>query len=133
MKAVKETLKCWTELERYIQVPTNKSSYLLQLDLLQELLSLPLKQRNSHVNNLIDLLVENIQIYEAPRISKNTATAIDVLLSLMEEHELTQSDLPEIGSQSLVSKIIKGERKLTATHIKKLSKRFHVSPSVFFD
>ena len=51
----------------------------------------------------------------------------------MEDHHLTQADLPEISNQSLVSKILKGERSLTTEHIQKLSKRFHVSPAVFFD
>lgn len=49
----------------------------------------------------------------------------------MQEHNLGQSDLPEIGSQSLVSKILSGERHLTTDHIKKLSGRFGVSPVVF--
>jgi HTH-type transcriptional regulator/antitoxin HigA len=51
----------------------------------------------------------------------------------MEEHGLDQNHLPEIGSQSLVSKILNGERKLTVEHIKYLSKRFGVSPSVFIE
>lgn len=57
---------------------------------------------------------------------------IDVLKFLMNEHDLSQSDLPEIGSQSLVSKILKGERKLTADQIGRLAGRFHVSPAVFY-
>ena len=90
-------------------------------------------KRDAHLSNLIDLLVKNIKVYERAKQSKRLTTAVEVLLSLMEEHNLTQADLPEIGSQSLVSKILKGERNLTAKHIRKLSKRFHVSPAVFFD
>ena len=44
---------------------------------------------------------------------------------------IQQKDLPEIGSQSLVSKILNGERKLTVSHINHLAKRFGVSPLVF--
>jgi HTH-type transcriptional regulator / antitoxin HigA len=51
----------------------------------------------------------------------------------MEEHGLDQNDLPEIESQSLVSKILNGERKLTVEHIKYLSKRFNVSPTVYIE
>jgi hypothetical protein len=36
---------------------------------------------------------------------------------LMEEHSLGQSDLSEIGSQSLISKILIGERQLTIPHV----------------
>ena len=35
----------------------------------------------------------------------------------MEEHGLEQGDLPEIGSQSLVSKILSCERQPTRDHI----------------
>jgi len=133
MKALKETIKYWGEIERYVRVPRNRSDYNSQLDLLRQIMDIPHKERDAKTRHLMDFLVKNIESYESKHVTKNNATAIDVLRSLMEEHELTQSDLPEIGSQSLVSKIIKSERKLTATHIKKLSKRFHVSPSVFFD
>jgi len=133
MKAVKETIKHWGEIERYVRVPRNRSDYNSQLDLLRQIMDIPHQKRDAKTLHLMDLLLKNLEIYESKHVIPNTATAIDVLRSLMEEHELTQSDLPEIGSQSLVSKIIKSERKLTATHIKKLSKRFHVSPSVFFD
>ena len=49
----------------------------------------------------------------------------------MDEHAIGQTDLPEIGSQSLVSKILNGERQLTLEHIRSLSRRFGVSPAVF--
>ncbi len=50
----------------------------------------------------------------------------------MEEHQLTQKDLPEIGSQSLVSKFLAGKRKLTSKQIAKLANRFQISPAVFY-
>lgn len=133
MKALKTTIAYWAELEDYILVPKNKVIYSAQFDLFEALIALPAIKRNKTVNNLIALLKKNLEVYESSLACKNKATAVDVLISLMEEHELTQSDLPEIGGQSLVSKILKGERKLTAEHIRKLSKRFHLSPSVFFD
>jgi HTH-type transcriptional regulator/antitoxin HigA len=36
------------------------------------------------------------------------------------------------GSKSVVSEILHGSRKLNRNHIEKLSKRFNVSPAVFF-
>ena len=43
------------------------------------------------------------------------------------------ADLPEIGSKSLVSRILNGRgRNLTRDHIAALSERFGVSPAVFF-
>lgn len=58
---------------------------------------------------------------------------VDVLRLLMEQHGLGVADLPEVGSKSLVSKILNARgRNLTKDHIEALSKRFGVSPAVFF-
>ena len=51
---------------------------------------------------------------------------INALIYLMESHNLKQSDLPEIGSQGVVSEILNGKRKLNLRQIKELSNRFHV-------
>ena len=36
------------------------------------------------------------------------------------------------GSESIVSEVLHKKRDLSKTHIEKLSKRFHVSPAMFF-
>jgi len=61
-------------------------------------------------------------------------SGIDALKFLMEQHGLDQSDLKnEIGSQGVVSEILKGKRQLNISHIKKLAERFHVTPATFID
>lgn len=54
-----------------------------------------------------------------------------VLKYLMQEQGLRRSDLPEIGSQGVVSEVLAGKRELNARQIKRLAKRFGVSPAVF--
>jgi HTH-type transcriptional regulator/antitoxin HigA len=49
----------------------------------------------------------------------------------MSEHDLRQTDLPEIGSQGVVSEVLTGKRELNTRQIKRLAKRFNVSPAVF--
>ncbi|MFX6250459.1 helix-turn-helix domain-containing protein [Acinetobacter baumannii] len=49
----------------------------------------------------------------------------------MEQHQLTQSDLPEIGSQGVVSEILRGKRDLNLRQVKALAERFGVGPAVF--
>ncbi len=56
---------------------------------------------------------------------------IGVLKTLINQYQLTLADLPEIGSKSMVSRVLKGERKLSLDHIKKLAARFNVSPALF--
>ena len=55
----------------------------------------------------------------------------DILRFLMDEHGLTQSDLPEVGSQGVVSEVLRGKRELNVRQVRALAKRFHVSPAVF--
>ncbi len=55
-----------------------------------------------------------------------------VLKTLMEQYHLGVADFPEIGSKSLISKIINNKRHLTKEHIIALSHRFKISPVLFF-
>ena len=55
----------------------------------------------------------------------------DLLRFFMEEHNLSQSDVPEVGSQGVVSEVLSGKRELNVRQIRALSERFGVSPSVF--
>ena len=58
--------------------------------------------------------------------------AVSALRLLMDQHGLGVADLPEIGSKSLVSKILNQHRQITRDHIEALSKRFKINPSLFF-
>ncbi len=81
-------------------------------------------------SNLIEFLSIAVEKYEKAhgyRIDDSSVTAIDVLKHLMEEHGLTQSDLPEIGNQAKVSEILRGVRKLNTRQIKGLTERFNIS------
>ena len=59
------------------------------------------------------------------------AGGVEVLRFLMERDALRQSDLPEIGSQGVVSEILRGKRDLNARQIRALGERFRVSPATF--
>ncbi|MGH9605746.1 MAG: helix-turn-helix domain-containing protein [Terracidiphilus sp.] len=81
----------------------------------------------------IELLTLLVERYEEEHYALPKASAVDVLRFLIERHGLKQRDLaPELGGESVVSEVLKGKRKLNAGHIEQLSKRFHVSPAVFY-
>lgn len=80
-----------------------------------------------------EVLVTLIDAYEDGHHSIPDASPVDVLRALMDAHNLRQKDLaPVFGSESIVSEVLHKKRALNKTHIEKLSKRFHVSPAVFF-
>ena len=80
----------------------------------------------------LEVLGTLIESYESDHVKMSGGTGKDVLTLLMEEHGLSQSDLPEIGSQGVVSEILQGKRELNTRQIKALSERFGVSPAAFF-
>jgi antitoxin component HigA of HigAB toxin-antitoxin module len=52
---------------------------------------------------------------------------------LMDQPGLKQKDLIDVfGTPSIVSEVMNGKRDLNKAHIERLSKRFHVSPELFF-
>ncbi len=89
---------------------------------------------NEHhpLSGLLEVLGTLVESYEADHVKLKEAAGRDVLKFLMDEHGVLQSDLPEIGSQGVVSEILHGRRELNARQIKALSERFSVSPAAFF-
>ena len=61
------------------------------------------------------------------------ANGVSALRFLVNSHKIRQRDLPEIGSQGVVSEVLNGRRKLTLRHIRGLAGRFKVCPSVFIE
>jgi HTH-type transcriptional regulator / antitoxin HigA len=87
----------------------------------------------NEVNDYIYVLSRLVEEFEKGQLTFGVPSGLEMLRYLIELHNLRQSDLEnEIGKQSVVSDILNGKRKLTTKHIKKLSKRFGVDPSVFF-
>jgi HTH-type transcriptional regulator/antitoxin HigA len=80
---------------------------------------------------LLDILGTVLHAYEEKHHPMPECSGATMLSFLMDEHGLTQSDLPEVGSQGVVSEVLHGKRELNVRQIRALSKRFNVSPAVF--
>lgn len=79
---------------------------------------------------LISLLIDH---YETEHYPLPEAEPAEVLRFLLEQNSLSQRDIAaELGSESTVSLVLSGKRKLNRDHIARLSRRFNVSPAVFF-
>ena len=80
-----------------------------------------------------ELLTVLIEAYEEEHYPIRAAKPVEVLAELMEASNLKQKDLASLfGSESVVSEVLRGKRELNKHHIERLSKRFGVSPAVFF-
>jgi HTH-type transcriptional regulator / antitoxin HigA len=81
----------------------------------------------------IELLTLLVDRYESERFPVPDAEPVDVLRFLLASNGLSQRDIvPELGSESTVSLVMSGKRQLNRDHIARLSRRFNVSPKVFF-
>jgi len=82
---------------------------------------------------LADLLTLMIEDFEERHYALANASPLEVLKFLMEQHGLKQKDLVDVfGTPSIISEVLRGKRKFSKEHIRRLSRRFQVSPEVFF-
>lgn len=89
--------------------------------------------RTSEEEKYAEVLMTLIEAYEEDHHAIPDASPVEVLQALMEANDLRQKDLvPIFGSESIVSEVLHKKRSLNKAQIEKLSKRFHVSPAVFF-
>ena len=80
----------------------------------------------------IDTLSVLIETYDEEHYRIPDASPVDLIKFLMEQHGLSQGDVPEIGSQGVVSEILRGKRELNVRQIQALSRRFHLPVGAFF-
>lgn len=89
------------------------------------------QDENHSLADLAEMLALSIESYEEVHVPVPDSSGPQILRYLMEEHGLNQSDLPEIGSQGVVSEILSGTRELNVRQIARLAGRFGVSPALF--
>ena len=93
------------------------------------------REMKKQILNYLEALGLLIEEYEKENFAAELEkiSGAQVLEFLMEQQDLKQGDLAkELGSQSIVSEILSGKRKLNSKQIRALSKRFGVSPACFY-
>lgn len=78
-------------------------------------------------------LIEARDRREAPALPDATRdiSPAQALRFLMEQHGLNQSQVPEVGNQSVVSQVLSGRRQLNVRQIAALCQRFGVGAGLF--
>ena len=79
----------------------------------------------------LEILTDLIEAYERRHFELPRASESEVLRHLLDANGLTQSDIPEVGTQASISLVLSGKRQLTLRQIKALAVRFNLNPSVF--
>ena len=119
----------------------SETAYQKALDTLDDLFGRATDSPDDPLNPLIDMLSNAITRYEdsLPAVQKmdqrieDMDAGLSMLRTLMAQYGLSGADFEnEIGKRAYVSQILSGSRKLSKNHIKNLSDRFSISPSLFF-
>ncbi len=130
-----ELQQAWQQLNQSVHIAPirDEAHYAALVQLADSLVSVIGKAKRHPLLDLFDLVSELIRAYDAEHYVVPDASPRKVLRFLMEQHNLSQSDLPEVGNQSVVSMLLSGSRQLNVRQIQALSARFHVAPGVFIE
>lgn len=108
------------------------------LVLMESLLDEVEDREDDPLNPVIAMLSQAIEKYEAQDRAYDAfdreveqAGGAGIVRLLMDQHGLGMKDLPEIGSKSMVSRVLSGQRELSKKHILALSERFGIEPGIF--
>ncbi len=128
---LKNIVSVWPQIKNIFSVPHTETEYDNIVSILDDLIDEVGENEDHPLSSLMESLGNLIETYENKNTPTTSSSPIESLLFLMEEHNLKQSELPEIGSQGVVSEVLKGTRNLNIRQIKKLSSKFKISPLVF--
>ena len=119
---------------------TDDEHYKEALELIENLLEEAEDSLDDPLNAVIEMLSNAIEAYENEdeeqaafeKRAMDQPADLAMLRLLMDQHDLGTADLPEIGSKSMVSRVLSGKRSLNKKHIQALAERFGINPGLFF-
>lgn len=110
---------------------SNQDDYVKTVAALNQLLDAGAADEDHPLAGLVNTVGALISTYEDAHNPPEKVAPADVLRLLMDQYRLSQSDLPEVGTQGVISEILRGKRQLNVRQIKSLATRFNVPTSVF--
>jgi HTH-type transcriptional regulator / antitoxin HigA len=121
----------WQMIAPLLSAPQTDAEYDNLVSFLDHLIDEIGSDENHPLASLMDTVGILIEAYDNEHYPFSEGDAANVLKYFMELEGLTQKDMPEVGSQGVISEILSGKRKLNIRQIKAVSKRFNVSPATF--
>ena len=128
---LKVAIQHWSYVAPLLQSARNAKEYADLVEALDAALDAGGADENHPLARLVGYLGELVAEYEAKDKMPPRATGAEVLRYLMQRDSLRQIDLPELGSQGVVSELLSGRRDFNARQAKALAVRFGVSTAMF--
>ena len=115
------------ELPRAVHSDREHRRYLARIERL-----LDQKKRSAAQDRLLELLSVLVGRYEDEHETIEAPDPIAALKELMLSEGISQTELSRLlGSSGIASKVLSGKRALSKSHVRRLSKAFHVSAAIF--
>lgn len=121
----------WEFVSPLLRKPKTEEDYDALVRAVYELLEMTGDDESHPLMSLVEIIGDWIEEWDHTHHPMAQASGEEVLGYMMREHGLTQSDLPGVGTQSVVSEILNGKRKLNLRQIRWLAERFGVPVDVF--
>jgi HTH-type transcriptional regulator / antitoxin HigA len=128
---VKAAIEHWSYVAPLLQPARNAKEYAQLVEALDAAIDAGGADEKHPLARLVDYLGDLVAEYEAKDKMPAAATGADALRYLMQRDGLRQADLPELGSQGVVSELLSGRREFNARQAKALAERFGVSAALF--
>jgi len=128
---IQAAMRNWPSVAPFLAEPRSKAEFARLVAALDAVLDAGGADESHPLASLADHLGDLVARYEARRQPMRDMSAPEFLRHLMAQHRLRQSDLPEIGAQSVVSDVLRGKRRLNVGQIARLSRRFGLPVDVF--
>lgn len=109
----------------------NEEEYGRAVEVMNELLDAGGADEGHPLAGLVAALGGFIEEYDQVHYRLPDASGADLLQFFMMQYGLKQSDLPEIGSQGVVSEILRGKREMNTRQVRAAAERFQTNPGVF--
>jgi HTH-type transcriptional regulator/antitoxin HigA len=133
MKTIQKNKKSYIEL--LTEFPPRPIHSQADLDAVQKVVYelIDRGKLNADEEDYLSLLGTLVHQYEEIHHPIPDIYGVELIEALLEEFDLKQKDLvPIFETESIVSAVLNGHRKLMTEHIEKLANFFHVSPAAFF-
>ncbi len=121
----------WPLISTILDRPSTEGEFDELVALCDYLLDQTQGDENHPLMGLLDIVGTMIEEYERLHVPEPQGDPIGCLKYFMNEYDLMQKDLVELGSPGVVSEILSGKRELNKRQIKALGKRFKCNPAVF--
>lgn len=128
---IKQVAEHWQFVSPLLRKPKTEDDYDMLAQSLDELLDLVGEDESHPLMSLVDIIGEWVEAWDHEHRPMPKASGVDALRYMMREHGLSQSDLPGVGAQSVVSEVLSGKRQLNLRQIRWLAERFGVSVETF--